>query len=285
MLKWNNEYCENEAAGAASWHHGGTNVVLDFHGDPAAAELTVFSDGNHHMALLDAVCAFREQHGVDRVFYTTTPPGPLVAALRSGGLRLGNLLLSTLPDVFISPEFILRPLQAEGRLGEDRRLFASRGNVLLVRAGNPKDIRGVDDLGREEVRLFLSNPETERASYAGYRQTLDHLADQAGIELAGVRKGDDRRIVYGERIHHREAPAAIATGRADCAVVYHHLGLRYTRIFPELFETVALESPEATKSGSHIAPVGDGGRWGGTFIEFMASDTAAAIYQHHGMDP
>ncbi len=284
MLQWTNEFCTNEAPDATSWRHVGTNLALDFHGDPRAAELTVFSDGNHHMALLDAICAFREQTGVQRVFYTTTPPGPLAAALRSGGLRLGNLLLSNRPDVFISPDFILRPLQDEGRLGPDRRLFTSRGNVLLIPAGNPKGIHGVVDLAREDVRLFLSNPKTEKASYAGYRATLDHLAEQAGVDLSGVREGDDRRIVYGERIHHREAPAAVAAGEADCAVVYHHLGLRYTRIFPELFEIQVLAPVESAQSGSQIAAVGDGGRWGNAFIEFMASDAVAEVYRHHGMD-
>ena len=284
MLEWPGEYCIDSQPGAAQWHHAGTNQVLDFHGDPVRAGLTVYSDGNHHMALLDAVCAFRERYDVGEVFYTTTPPGPLVDSLRNGGLRLGNLLLSVQPEVFISPEFVLRPLQDEGRLGESRPLFVSRGNVLLVRAGNPKHIDGVADLARDDVRLFLSNPKTEKASYAGYRRNIDGLAEEQGIDLSGVREGDDARIVYGERIHHREAPAAVASGLADCAVVYSHLGLRYTRIFPQCFETIELPPVEAARSGSHVAAVGDGGRWGGAFIDFMGSDEVADIYRHHGMD-
>lgn len=284
MLEWPQEFCPDSQPDAAQWYHVGTNQVLDFHGDPAKAGLTIFSDGNHHMALLDAVCAFRERHTVGEVFYTTTPPGPLVAALRKGGLRVGNLLLSARPQVFISPAFVLEPLQAEGRVGESRPLFASRGNVLLLPAGNPKGIRGVADLARDDVRLFLSNPQTEKASYSGYRRNIDGLAEDLGIDLAGAREGDDARIVYGERIHHREAPAAVASGLADCAVVYSHLGLRYTRIFPDRFETVDLPAVEASHSGSHVAPVGDGGRWGRAFVDFMASDEVAGIYRRHGMD-
>ncbi|MGB5834558.1 MAG: substrate-binding domain-containing protein [Thiohalocapsa sp.] len=285
MLNWGSEFCEDADAAGAPWHHEGTNLVLDFHGDPARAELCIFSDGNHHMALLEAVCAFRKRQGLDAVFYTTTPPGPLVAALKSGGLQLGNLLLRVRPHVFISPEFVLEPMRSAGRLGPIRRLFNSRGNVLIVPAGNPKGIRGIADLARNDLRLFLSNPETEKASYQGYRATLDACAKRAGIDLGGVTEADPGRIVYGERIHHREAARAVASGAADCAVVYHHLGLRYTRIFPEQLEMVALEKQgDAQVASSHIALIGDGGSWGQSFVDFMIGDEVAEIYRHHGMD-
>lgn len=282
MLTWGNEYCQ--AAGAA-WQHPSTNLVLDFHGDPARAELCVFSDGNHHMALLEAVNRFRDRHGLTDVFYTTTPPGPLVAALKAGGLRLGNLLLSIRPHVFISPAFVHEPLRADGWLGPATRLYSSRGNVLLIPAGNPKNISGIADLARDDLTLFLSNPQTEKASYQGYRRTLDTLAQHAGVDLVGITEADPRRILYGERIHHREAAEAVASGVTDCAVVYHHLGLRYTRIFPDQLEMMELEAPNARQiASSHLALVGDGGPWGQPFVDFMRSNDVAEIYRHHGMD-
>ena len=285
MLNWGNEYCAGTVPAGAPWHHAGTNLVLDFHGDPARAELCVFSDGNHHMALLEAVCRFRERHGLTDVFYTTTPPGPLVAALQGGGLRLGNLMLGATPHVFISPAFVLEPLQAQGRVGAARPLFRSRGNVLLVQRRNPKGVHGVGDLARDDVTLFLSNPQTEKASYRGYRRTLDTLAAREGVDLAGVTEADPRRIRYGERIHHREAPEAVASGAADCAVVYHHLGLRYARIFPDLLETVKLEPPgDGEPAGSDIALVGDGGPWGQAFMDFMLGAEVGDLYRRHGME-
>ncbi len=285
MLDWGSEYCPSAAPTGALWHHAGTNLVLDFHGDPARAELCVFSDGNHHMALLEAVCLFRERHGIEDVFYTTTPPGPLVAALKEGGLRLGNLMLGATPHVFIGPAFVLERLQAQGRVGTARPLFRSRGNVLLVRRRNPKGVHGVGDLARDDVTLFLSNPETEQASYRGYRRTLDTLAAREGVDLAGVTEADPRRIRYGERIHHREAPEAVASGAADCALVYHHLGLRYERIFPDLLETVALEPPgDGEPVGSEIALVGDGGPWGQAFVDYMLGAEVDDIYRRHGME-
>lgn len=283
MLDWKPEYCPDGTA-PADWHHAGTNLALDFHGDPGA-ELVIFSDGNHHMALLDAVCEFGKRPDAPGVFYTTTPPGPLAAALRADGLRLGNLLLRVRPHVFISPRFVLEPLQRDGLLGESQRLFTSTGTVLLIPRGNPKGIHSVADLVCDDLRLFLSNPDTEKASYNGYRAALDVAAAREGVDLVGLREHDDARIVYGTRIHHREAPEAVAAGQADCAVVYHHLGLRYTRIFPDQFEMVPLPAlPDIEPASSHIALVGDGGRWGKAFMEFMLGESVAKRYREHGME-
>ena len=38
--------------------HAGSNLSLDCHGDASRAQLAVFSDGNHHMALAECLRAF-----------------------------------------------------------------------------------------------------------------------------------------------------------------------------------------------------------------------------------
>ncbi|WP_455365724.1 molybdate ABC transporter substrate-binding protein, partial [Kaarinaea lacus] len=158
---------------AAHWQHAISNICLDFHGDPLTAQLTVFSDGNHHMALQETLALFLQQHSeVNDVFYATTPPNVLFSYLENGGLSLGNLHLSRLPHVFISPSDVMNKLVNEGFINSHRTFMQSKGNVLLVRKENPKKIHGIVDLLRDDVRLFISNPQTERASYEVYRDTL-----------------------------------------------------------------------------------------------------------------
>ena len=210
----------------------GSNVCLDFHGDPARAGLVVFSDGNHHMALgesLERLLAVNP--AVEDVFYATTPPRIIVEALHAGRLRVGNLAVSVRPHLFISPLQVLEPLAEKGLLNSPVALARGRGNVLLVKAGNPKQMRGVHDLARGDITLFVSNPHTEAASYALYTEALRRLARRAGVTLPFL-AGDVRGVVYGEAIHHREAPQAVIDGRADAAIVFHHLALRYVRVFP-----------------------------------------------------
>lgn len=277
-----------------AWHQAGSNICLDFHGDPARARLAVFSDGNHHMALLDCLDRFACDNGDLPVFYATTPPGVVANMLKKGGLRMGNLTIQITPHVFISPPEILDGLVADGLMSGHIPFARNQGNVLLVRKGNPKGIYGIGDLAREDVRLFLSNPETEKASFAAYRVTLGAMAQEAAAGkdfLDGkIARGE---VVFGERIHHREAPQAVADGTVDAAMVFYHLGLRYLRIFADVFDVVPLggsmerpdPAPGNVVSQTHVGLVGDGGEWGARLLTFLLSATARDIYGHHGLLP
>lgn len=96
-LDWPDETVVPRAE-AWKWTAPGSNLVLDFHGDPLKADLVVFSDGNHHMALLPALQAFCSAYPqVADIFYATTPPMPVLTLLRTGALRLGNLIFDFIP--------------------------------------------------------------------------------------------------------------------------------------------------------------------------------------------
>jgi len=92
-LNWPAEMLADDIVGQ-TWMHPESNICLDFHGDPGKAQLVIFSDGNHHMALQKALDQFQKQCPDCRhIFYVTTPPGPIVNFLRGGDLRIGNLVL------------------------------------------------------------------------------------------------------------------------------------------------------------------------------------------------
>ncbi len=78
-----------------------------------------------------------------------------------------------------------------------------REQGLLVPKGNPKGIRGFEDLGREEV-VFVN-----RQAGAGTRLLTDMHLKRLGIDPAGV-KGYDR-----EEYTHMAVAAAVLSGAAD----------------------------------------------------------------------
>ncbi|HEC14556.1 MAG TPA: ABC transporter substrate-binding protein, partial [Rhodospirillales bacterium] len=169
----------------------------------------------------------------------------------------------------------------------------SRGNVLLVLKGNPKGITGIADLIADDVTLAISNPDTEKASFGIYRDTLVGLAGATGVDAKALEEMISREgagTVFSSTIHHREIPELLADGRADVAVLYYHLALRYTRIFPETFEMIGLGGvPDGARSQAnpttryHIGLINGGGRWGPRFEAFMLSGEARLLYERHGL--
>jgi len=293
-LKWPIEASNTENGSSYQWSHSGSNLCLDFHGSPLKSKLVVFSDGNHHMALEASCQEFLKRYpDVVDVFYATTPPAVLVQTLIKGSLMLGNLHLDIKPHVFIGPKNILDNLQGKNFVSSHKSFARSRGNVLLVRKNNPKNILKVSDMYRDDVRLVISNPESEKASYEVYRETLINFAKKESIDEASTEKllRNEESTIYSQVIHHREVPQAIFSGRADVALVYYHLALRYTRIFPDDFDYILLDELESSEGAEisnittdyHIGVVGDGGDWGNKFYEFMSSDDALSIYEKHGL--
>jgi accessory colonization factor AcfC len=279
-LIWPLENAQGELTTQQQWFHAGSNICLDFHGDPLHAELIVYSDGNHHMALQQAVQKFLSlKTDINDIFYATTPPGVLVDALHNNGLVLGNLKISVMPNVFIGPENILSQL-VEHQFCNDYSLFIkSQGNVALVRKGNPLKINTSKDLLRDDVCLFLSNPMNEKASYQVYYEFLlnSGLTPQQLIQI---------NTYHGQKIHHREAPQALLDNLAQVVIVYYHLALRYCRIFPDQFEIVELlplRHDLNPVTNYAIGVIADGGVYGQAFSEFMQSEAVKSIYEHHGL--
>ena len=193
------------AAPGSEWSQARSNLCLDFHGDPANAQLVVLSDGNHHMTLAECVEVFvRRSPGLHEVFYTTTPSSVYLAWIRTGELNLGNLTLRVRPNVVIGPRDVVERLHAEGETEAPVAFARSRGNAYLVRAGNPQGIRGMADLVRPDVIPFMSNPETEAASYGVYRETMLATARIQGLDVRALERrlsgeaGEGDAIVFGD---------------------------------------------------------------------------------------
>lgn len=290
-LNWPAEAAQYPDASVRAFAAPGSNLVLDFHGDPMMAGLAVFSDGNHHMALEACVRAFLEANpSVGDVFYTTAPPAPLVDALKGDGLVIGNLRISRKPDVFIGPENILDGLVDAGLITQHIPFAESRGNVILVRKGNPKGIVSISDLLSNDITVTCSNPETEKASYSVYAEAAKGLAGEDGDAVVAKLSTASAKTVHSQIIHHREVPELISRGFADAAIIYYHLALRYTRIFPEIFELIDISgvlsgkrSPLNPTTQYHIGLIADGGKWGENFVSFMQSNTAKNLYEEHGL--
>jgi hypothetical protein len=231
------------------------DLLHDLHGEISAADLVLSTEGNYHMALKDIWPAFLakfQDAPLANWFYTTSPPVPL-GQIANQRLQIGNLILTCRPAAVVATRRVMDNLHEAGLSeGPVLPLYQDRGVVILVKKGNPKGIRTVWDLGRQDVRLVTPNPQLEPGAFENYAGSLYHMASHDKKPPSGMSAArlfalifqggshDPGKWLAGPRIHHRDLPWSLAYGRADAALIYYHLG-RYTQeTFPELFELVPL---------------------------------------------
>ena len=245
---------------------GQANVVDDWHmqTSPDDWDLLVSTSGNFYRFLN---VFYRQKYLPDNPVvaagqwgYSTSPPVSIPQLNNGGRLSIGNMEILGLPMVVMGPKLIMNKVIDGGyNDGEPAKILSNFGNVLLVRAGNPKNIQSIWDLGRENVRVVTSNPKTEPGSFNNYSSSLFHIAfreveaDTGNIDIAKRRasrlfnqvfnhKNNERRRkwVVGDRIHHRDLPQALADGEADVGLIFYHLAQTAIEAHPDLFEIVPL---------------------------------------------
>ncbi len=231
------------------------NVLNDVHAQISSCDLVLSTEGNFHPALKDIWPRYLEKFK-DRPLvnwlYTTSPPISF-EQLQQGLVQVGNLYITCRPAVVIaSRKVIERLIKAGYTEGPALPLLQDRGEVILVKKGNPKGIHGVWDLGREGVRLVTPNPELEPGAFGNYSATIANIAANDTHPPPGMSasrlvdlifngaSGDPEKWLAGERIHHRDLPWSVALGKADAAVILYHLGLYIQQTFPERFDLVPL---------------------------------------------
>jgi len=106
--------------------------------------------------------------------------------------------------------------------------LALREQGLMVKKGNPKGIKGIEDLVREDIRFV------NRQSGAGTRLLLDHRLSTLGISPSRIK--DYRREVFT----HMAVAALVKSGGADCGLgilgAARALGLEFIPLAKEQYD-------------------------------------------------
>ena len=171
-----------------------SNTLFDFHAQLSSCDLVFSTEGNYHPALHDIwpifLAKFKDRPLVNW-FYTTSPPVAL-PQIRNQSLQIGNLTATCKPSLVVATRRVIDKLEKAGYTeGPAYPLFQDRGIVILVKKGNPKNIRSVWDLGREGVRLVTPNPEMEPGAFENY---LGSVYSYCGQRQAAAPRHDSRRF-------------------------------------------------------------------------------------------
>lgn len=250
------------------------------------ADLVLFMAGNQYMAMEEIVAAFQQEHpAVRNIFYETLPPGLELRQIVAGGAIYRDRLISVPADVYSSVNRRAMETLAEHHLIEEDGYFPYLHNrlTLMVPFGNPAGITGVEDLGREEIRISQPDPQHEDIGY--------HIIDmyrQAGGD-ALVRRIMKEKKAAGTtlftRVHHRETPDKIKEGAVDVGPVWatETVHARQTGLAFEVVEPGRILD-QRDRVNYFICGLKNGRNPenGRKFLEFILSPAARKIYQKYG---
>ena len=263
----------------------------DVHGLEYAnvADLNVFFAGNQYPVVPELLEAFERKHpGAEKVFYETLPPGLLAEQIRAGGATFGGREITAKADVYLSTTIdLMKGLSREGFLEESEvKPYVKNRLVLIVVRGNPKGIRGLGDLARDDVRISMPNPEREGIA----RYILDMYREFGGpeFERTVMEEKKEAGATLLTAVHHRETPDNLEQDRADVGPVWfteykeHEAQDRDV----ELIE-VGQEYDQQDRITYYLAPLRDAPHpeIARKFVDFVLSPDGQEIYGKYGFVP
>jgi putative molybdopterin biosynthesis protein len=217
----------------------GDKVSVRLYRSRAEIERTIFCIGSHDLTL-DLMSQFLAEQDRRLASANVGSQGGLIALRRGEAHLAGSHLLDSETGEY-NLSYIRQympniPIKVVALVGRDQG--------LIVKRGNPKDIKSLEDLTKPQVQFV------NRQRGAGTRVLLDYHLNLMGI-LPEYIVGYDQ-----EEYTHLSVAAAIASGRADCglgiAAAAQALDLEFIPLFQERYDLVI---PKQFVQGDLLAPL------------------------------
>lgn len=191
--------------------------------DSYTADLVMYLAGNQFMVMQELITDFQAKNpGIKTVYVETIPPGQILKGqlLKQGKIEGQTTAMN--PDIFASVNINhLKKLHGKGLVNQ-YIIYTHNKLELMVAAGNPKGIKGPQDLARDDLIQSHPNPLTE-GIFKFYGSTM--LKDLGLYEkVTGNAQCNSCWAVEGKTWftsrHHRETPDRIEKGEADVGIVW-----------------------------------------------------------------
>jgi molybdate transport system substrate-binding protein len=242
---------DDDDGGAASTEDGAEGT-----GDGGSGEgITVF-------AATSLTEAFTE---LGAAFAATDDGAPVEFGFDASSGLVSQIIEGAPADVFASADTAnMDKLTDEALNGTDPVVFATNLLTIIVPAGNPAGVTGVEDLAKPDLNVVLCAEEVPCGNYA------NQILDSAGVDVTPVSLEENVRGVVTK----------VTSGEADAGIVYvtDVTAAGDTAEGVEIPEdiNVRAEYPIATVAASENQEVGE------AFIEFLAGDDGQAIMAEYG---
>ncbi|MCX7590423.1 MAG: molybdate ABC transporter substrate-binding protein [Kiritimatiellae bacterium] len=224
-----------------------------------AGSIFVYCGGGMKGPIEQIVRLFEKQTGV-KVELTYANSGQL----------LGQMELTKQGDVYIPGDVgFIQKAQEKGLVSGQPREICILVPIILVRKGNPKQVREVADLAKPGLRLALT------AETAAIGPVQNQIFAKNGVDLALVRQNT---VVSPPMV--TDTVLAVKMGTADAAIVWEG----FSTFAPD--ETEAIRIPEeknvVATAGACVLNMSKNPRAAGAFLEFLTSEAAQEIFKTSG---
>ncbi len=269
-----------------TFHQDGTIDYGEI-GDSFTADLVLYLAGNQFMVMEELIKDFLSKHpGIDTVYVETIPPGQILKQIMAGGEIDGQKTAQN-PDVYASVNLgHLKKLKAEGQM-QDYMIYTRNKLELMVAKGNPKNIKGAQDLGRDDLVQSHPNPITEGIfKFYGSEMLRDLGLYEKVTGNAECREcwAVPEKTWFTAR-HHRETPDRIERGIADVGIVWTTEVVEAKKEGRQI-DGVAIPAPlnKVDKVGYAIGVLNTGRNQdnGKAYLAYLATDDAQKIYESYG---
>jgi molybdate transport system substrate-binding protein len=133
----------------------------------------------------------------------TIPPGLLVDQLKAGGrISSGNMTWTAKADAYFAGLKAVNALIDHGLLTGPAVPYVTNTLTIMVRKGNPKEIKALADLARPDLRLAMPNPQFEGVAWQ-IKASLSKAGGEALTKAVYETKVADGSATL-TRIHHRQ---------------------------------------------------------------------------------
>jgi ABC-type molybdate transport system substrate-binding protein len=158
--------------------------------------------------------------------------------------------------------------------------------VLMVAKGNPKNIKGIRDVVRPDVRTSMPNPVNEGIMQFYGRKVLER--DALWTQISGGKECYSCQTTANNwftAVHHRETPDRILAGTSDTGIVWITEAIEAQRE-GKAVDTVRLPPADSLRDevAYAIGALSQSPRRAaaGRYLAFLATPAAQAAYAKYG---
>ena len=257
-------------------------------GDSYKADLVMYLAGNQFMVMEELMKDFLKKNpNVKTAFVETIPPGQILKQQLLAQGEINGEKIAMNPDIYASVDLgHLKKLKGAGKM-DQYMTYTHNQLALMVAAGNPKGIKGPEDLKRDDLVQSHPNPLTEGIFTFYGSEMLKDLGAYEKVTGNKECKGCwavENKTWFTER-HHRETPDRIEKGQPKKGIVWQ-TEVDYSKATGRKVDGVKIPAPlnKSEKAGYVIGRYKEGRneKNAAAFLDYLKTADAQAIYEKYG---